>query len=117
MKNDNLNTARSLIQATNGNYQAEKKITEEEPSNCEIISGRCAKAVVTVHCRSESTAPISKCTVGIMKCTQCKCPYISARFQTQQCFLDLSLCLRLFYDVCVHGLRLLTLNNLSLSQG
>ena len=31
---------------------------------CKVISGRCAKAVVTVHCRNESTAPISKCTVG-----------------------------------------------------
>ena len=58
----------------------------QRPPSClrKLISGRCATAeVLTVHCRNESTAPISKCTVGIMKCTRCKCTYVSARFQTQ----------------------------------
>ena len=37
---------------------------------------RCTKPVLTAHCTNESTAPISKCTVGIMKCTRCKCTYV-----------------------------------------
>ena len=65
-----------------------KNTTEEEPSNCKLIYGRCAKAVLTVHCRNESTAPLSKCALGIMKCTQCKCTYVSARFQTRHMFIS-----------------------------
>ena len=37
-----------------------KKYQRRTTVRLQLISGRCAKAVLTVYCRDESTAPISK---------------------------------------------------------